>query len=118
MEWILLGILAGALWLTIWGIRSLLKSTSAGPRRQGAGASDVTAGVVGGAAGAAVAGGTGIAAPSAINTSPIGAASDEIDGMNEGDYRSGPAGYSPMTAYPETQYGSGFDEDAAWHEEQ
>lgn len=37
--------------------------------------------------------------------------------MNEGDYHSGPAGYSPNTAYPETQYGSGFDEDAEWHEE-
>lgn len=36
--------------------------------------------------------------------------------MNEGDYHSGPAGYSPNTAYPETQYGSGFDEGAAWHE--
>lgn len=36
--------------------------------------------------------------------------------MNEGDYHSGPAGYSPNTPYPETQYGSGFDEDAAWHE--
>lgn len=36
--------------------------------------------------------------------------------MDEGDYHSGPAGYSPNTAYPETQYGSGFDEDAAWHE--
>jgi hypothetical protein len=30
--------------------------------------------------------------------------------MNEGDVHSGPAGYSPGTAYPETQYGSGFDE--------
>ena len=36
--------------------------------------------------------------------------------MNEGDIHSGPAGYSPNTSYPETQYGSGFDEDAAWHE--
>lgn len=36
--------------------------------------------------------------------------------MNEGDYHSGPAGYSPNTPYPETQYGSGFDEGAAWHE--
>ena len=32
--------------------------------------------------------------------------------MNEGDFHSGPDGYSPNTAYPETQYGSGFDEDA------
>lgn len=100
MEWILLGILAGALWLIIWGIRSLLKSTSAGPRRQGLGANGANSanganGAIG--AGAGAAGGA---------------------GMNEGDYHSGPAGYSPMTAYPETQYGSGFDEDAAWHEEQ
>lgn len=36
--------------------------------------------------------------------------------MNQGDYHSGPAGYTPNTPYPETQYGSGFDEDAAWHE--
>lgn len=41
----------------------------------------------------------------------------DIDGMNEGDYYNGPHGYSPMTGYPETQYGSGFDEDAEWHEE-
>lgn len=27
--------------------------------------------------------------------------------MNEGDFHSGPAGYSPNTAYPETFYGSG-----------
>jgi hypothetical protein len=36
--------------------------------------------------------------------------------MNEGDFHSGPGGYSPNTAYPETQYGSGFDEDAEWNE--
>lgn len=34
--------------------------------------------------------------------------------MNHGDFHSGPAGYSPNTAYPETQYGSGFDLDADW----
>jgi hypothetical protein len=38
------------------------------------------------------------------------------DGMNEGDYHSGPHGYSPNTAYPETQYGSGFDEEAEWNQ--
>lgn len=27
--------------------------------------------------------------------------------MNEGDFHSGPGGYSPNTAYPETFYGSG-----------
>ena len=37
--------------------------------------------------------------------------------MNEGDVHSGPHGYSPMTAYPETQYGSGFDPDAEWNHE-
>lgn len=37
------------------------------------------------------------------------------DGMNEGDYHSGPHGYSPGIAYPETQYGSGFDEEAEWN---
>ncbi len=33
------------------------------------------------------------------------------DGMNEGDYRSGSDGYSPNTAYPDSQYGSlgGYD---------
>ena len=36
--------------------------------------------------------------------------------MNEGDYHSGPEGYSPNTAYPETQYGSWFDDDADWNE--
>ncbi len=37
----------------------------------------------------------------------------------EGNVHSGPHGYSPNTAYPETQYGSGFDPDAEWnHEEQ
>lgn len=38
--------------------------------------------------------------------------------MNEGDFHSGPEGYSPNTAYPETQYGSMFDEDADWNEDE
>lgn len=38
--------------------------------------------------------------------------------MDEGDFHSGPEGYSPNTAYPETQYGSNFDEDADWNEDQ
>lgn len=42
--------------------------------------------------------------------------SDEVDGMNEGDYHSGVHGYSPNTAYPETQYGSGYDSQADWNE--
>jgi hypothetical protein len=40
-----------------------------------------------------------------------------IEKMDQGDYHSGPHGYSPNTACPETQYGSGFDEDAEWNEE-
>jgi hypothetical protein len=36
--------------------------------------------------------------------------------MNQGDFHSGSAGYSPNTAYPDTQYGSGFDEVAEWNE--
>ena len=31
--------------------------------------------------------------------------------MNQGDYQSGPVGYSPSTAYPETEYGSALDQD-------
>ena len=38
--------------------------------------------------------------------------------MDEGDYHSGPNGYSPNTAYPETQYGSGFDEEADWNDDE
>lgn len=41
---------------------------------------------------------------------------EDKNAMNQGDYHSGPEGYSANTPYPETQYGSGFDEDAAWHE--
>jgi hypothetical protein len=41
----------------------------------------------------------------------------DADGMNPGDYYNGPHGYSPMTGYPETQYGSGFDPDADWNRE-
>lgn len=44
-------------------------------------------------------------------------AADEIDGMNEGDIHSGPYGYSPNTPYPQTQYGSLFNEDAEWAHE-
>ena len=36
--------------------------------------------------------------------------------MDQGDYHSGPEGYSPNTAYPETQYGSIWDEEAEWNE--
>jgi hypothetical protein len=37
--------------------------------------------------------------------------------MDEGDFHPLPEGYSANTAYPETQYGSGFDEEADWNEE-
>ena len=40
-----------------------------------------------------------------------------VEEMDQGDYHSGPEGYSPNTAYPETQYGSAFDEEADWNEE-
>ena len=38
--------------------------------------------------------------------------------MDEGDIHSGPHGYSPNTPYIETQYGSMFDEEADWNEEE
>lgn len=40
----------------------------------------------------------------------------DMTAEEEGNVHSGPYGYSPNTAYPQTQYGSGFDEDAEWHE--
>ena len=50
-----------------------------------------------------------------INPAPVRKREDAI--MDEGDFHSGPYGYSPNTAYPETQYGSNFDEDADWNDE-
>lgn len=48
-----------------------------------------------------------------------GARSGEMTAEEEGNVHSGPYGYSPNTAYPETQYGSLFDPDAEWaHEEE
>jgi hypothetical protein len=38
--------------------------------------------------------------------------------MDQGDYHSGPHGYSPNTAYPGTEYGSRFSEEAEWAEDQ
>lgn len=56
-----------------------------------------------------------------INSSADNGVATDI-GMSaeeEGNVHSGPYGYSPNTAYPETQYGSMFDPDAEWnHEEQ
>lgn len=47
------------------------------------------------------------------------ASSPGMSAEEEGNVHSGPYGYSPNTAYPETQYGSMFNPDAEWnHEEQ
>lgn len=47
------------------------------------------------------------------------AVSQEMTAEDEGNVHSGPYGYSPNTAYPETQYGSLFNPDAEWaHEEE
>ncbi len=54
--------------------------------------------------------------PGAQAQRPVGTG---MTAEEEGNVHSGPYGYSPNTAYPETQYGSGFDPDAEWsHEEQ
>ena len=37
------------------------------------------------------------------------------DGVNQGDYHSGPYGDTPGVAYPGTQYGRGFDEEEEWN---
>jgi hypothetical protein len=37
---------------------------------------------------------------------PMEEKSQKPEGMNQGDFHSGPQGYSPGTAYPETFYGS------------
>lgn len=50
--------------------------------------------------------------PSAIGTDDW----RNMTGDEEGYVHSGPYGYSPMTAYPQTQYGSGFNPDAEWAE--
>jgi hypothetical protein len=56
----------------------------------------------------------GIAAATPVQTSQRPVVDSK---MNEGDIHSGPHGYSPNTAYTETQYGSRFDEEAEWNEE-
>ena len=50
-------------------------------------------------------------------TPPVSPSKPVTNTMNEGDVHSGPHGYSPNTAYTETQYGSRFDEEAEWNEE-
>lgn len=42
---------------------------------------------------------------------PFETNNDSGSGMNEGDFRSGPEGYSPNTAYPEAFYNSGESRD-------
>jgi hypothetical protein len=37
---------------------------------------------------------------------PMEEKSQKPEGMNQGDFHSGPQGYSPGTSYPETFYGS------------
>jgi len=54
--------------------------------------------------------------PPGISTPPR--ARSDSEQMDEGDMHSGPYGYSPNTAYSETQYGSMFDEEAEWNEEE
>ena len=54
--------------------------------------------------------------PPGVSTPPR-ATSDPAQ-MDEGDMHSGPEGYSANTAYSETQYGSMFDEEADWNEEE
>lgn len=41
----------------------------------------------------------------------ISPGSDDIDGMNEGDYHNGPGGYEGMSSYPDSHYGGEHDED-------
>lgn len=49
-----------------------------------------------------------IGATSSTTTPPSGSGNAS---MNEGDLHSGPEGYSPNTAYPDTFYGSGGHDD-------
>ncbi len=52
-----------------------------------------------------------------LNEAAASAASTDSK-MDQGDYHSGPLGYSPNTAYPETQYGRMFktDDEADSHD--
>jgi hypothetical protein len=42
---------------------------------------------------------------------PVETKIDSGPSMTEGDFRSGPEGYSPNTSYPDTFYGSGGESD-------
>jgi hypothetical protein len=85
MEWLVLVIIAGVVWVAFLTIRAIFRA---------------------------------LFANSAVPTKDEKVVPGVQDGgMNEGDYHSGPEGYSPMTAYSESQYGSGFDDEAEWNEE-
>ncbi len=47
---------------------------------------------------------------------PVDTNIDSGSGMNEGDFRSGPEGYSPNTSYPESFYNSGESSDDGQNE--
>ncbi len=51
------------------------------------------------------------------STQPKNQTTVDSQKMDDGDFHSGPSGYSPNTPYPETQYGYRFDEEASWFEE-
>jgi len=87
---IVLGVLGGGLWLIIWFLVALYRGAS-NPRP--------------------------VARPVARPARRYVDPDADADGMNPGDYYNGPHGYSPMTGYPETQYGSGFDPEADWNHE-
>ena len=48
---------------------------------------------------------------------PVETKNDSGPSMTEGDFRSGPEGYSPNTAYPEAFYNSGESSDEAHDED-
>lgn len=41
---------------------------------------------------------------------PVDSIDENSSGMTEGDFRSGPEGYSPSSSYPEAFYGGASDE--------
>ena len=48
---------------------------------------------------------------SPLQTGNGSASSDDIDGMNEGDYHNGPGGYQAMSSYPDSYYGEDHDDE-------
>lgn len=51
------------------------------------------------------------AALSPLQSGDSSTSSDDIDGMNEGDYHNGPGGYQAMSSYPYSYYGGDHDEE-------